>query len=93
MTAEMIKGFHRGTTFPLINKDLDFPSTFHLFPIFVNERLSGTEISMTLGEQGKFLLAGITTASESTRRTTTTSFGEDGHSTCLLPAVRDYSVH
>ena len=38
MTAEMIGGFHRGTTFPLIiNKDLDFPTTFQLFPIFVNE--------------------------------------------------------
>ena len=89
-----MEGFHRGTTFPLIiNKDLDFPSTLHLFTIFVHEKLSETEISMTLWEQGKVLLAGITTASESTKTTTKTSFGENGHSTFLLPAVRDYSVH
>ena len=94
MTAEMMEDFHRGTTFPLIiNIDLDFPSTLSLFTIFVNEKLSETEISMTLWEQGKVLLAGITTASESTKTTTMMSFGEDGHSTCLLPSVRDYSVH
>ena len=49
MTAEMMEDFHRGTTFPLIiNIDLDFPSTLSLFTIFVNEKLSETEISMTL---------------------------------------------
>ena len=55
-----MEGFHRGTTFPLIIiKDLDLPSTLHLFTIFVHEKLSETEISMTLWEQGKVLLAGI----------------------------------